>query len=238
MDQKMLVALTLSAVGLTGGCGGRNDVPDEDVSALEVVSVAPTSDSTFRIDDETWLMLTADPVEHLERAMSLYDRLQAPGAGFELRRAAAFIKLDAKRAPAADRGGLEHAAQALHDTGRRLENGQAVYSNHLDRVVAHAYAVLARTHVRLAQEDLHRADAAGVGHHVRLALNELDDGFEVSKHAPSDLARTEMRRAKETLAGLRMASTIPSGAPGALEGLSDAVNTLEDVLVLMPDSET
>jgi len=116
-------------------------------------------------------------VRHMERHFYLakvnFRKNNMAESADELRRAAANVKLEARRAKGEQYKALKDAFRELRKLADDVEGGKVTSSNELEEVFARAHYASARHHFRESSESWKNKDARNTGHALEAAATHL-----------------------------------------------------------------
>ena len=143
------------------------------------------------IDEETWVLLLDEPGSHLEKAHESFLKKDFHAAAAEMKKAAAYCLIEAKRATSVGRDGLVAAGHELEKLADDVKNGTVDAIKSVDSVFARAYHALAKHHHLKASEAWTKKDAKEVGHAIHASASYVERGFVAAGHEiDADVHRT------------------------------------------------
>lgn len=114
-------------------------------------------------DVTTWYPVSEEPQRHFRAAIEAYAKKDYKAAATEVRKAAAYVRLESARAVGEVKKGLDAADAQLEKTAKALDQGSVKAEKDLDQTFANADHALALAHrAKAAESWAHRAyDQAG-----------------------------------------------------------------------------
>lgn len=162
------------------------DATAAQIKAGKVVSTAAldkTLDKAARADMERrwlvtdvtgWYPVADEPQRHFGAAVEAYARKDYKAAATEVRKAAAYVRLESARAVGQARTGLDAAAAGLEKTAQALDKGAIKAEKDLDKAFANANHALALAHRAKAAESWARKAYDQAGYELKAAAQGLE----------------------------------------------------------------
>nr|WP_286197374.1 hypothetical protein [Variovorax boronicumulans] len=157
-------------------------------------------------DVQTWVPLAQEPHRHFEAALADFTQQKYQAAAGEVRRAAAYLRLEAARAHGDARKALDGAQAQLGRTAAALDRGSVRTEADLTAAFARADHALALSHRARAAESWGRKAYDEAGHELRAAAQ----GVENAAAWTGEQARTAA--AASTAEARSVADRLASGA--------------------------
>jgi hypothetical protein len=121
-----------------------------------------------------WYPVAGEPQRHLRAAAAAYEKHQDRTAATEVRKAAAYLRLESARAAGAAKAGLDAAAAGLDRTARALDRDGVRSEAALDQVFARADHALAIAHRAEAADDWARKSYVDAGYELKAGASALE----------------------------------------------------------------
>ena len=121
-----------------------------------------------------WYPVSEEPQRHFGVAVEAYAKKDYKTAATEVRKAAAYVRLELARAVGAAKNGLDDASLELNRTALALDKGALKTDKDLDRVFATADHALALAHRAKAAEYWVHKDVAASGYELKAAAHGLE----------------------------------------------------------------
>jgi hypothetical protein len=134
------------------------------------------------IEEDIYYVFDDEPSAYFYRAHENFMKKDLKAAARELRKAAAFVKLESSRATAEGKKGLDSSYNELKKLADDVEKGATTSVKDLETVFARTHYALARHHYLKAVEVQGKKNAKETGHFLRSALIHLEHGFAWSGH--------------------------------------------------------
>lgn len=126
-------------------------------------------------DLTTWYPLTAQPQQHFGAALEAFAKKDGKTAAVEVRKAEAYVRLEAARATGEARQGLDATRGDLEKLAQALDKGSLKTEKDLDRAFANADHALAIAHRADAAESWARKAHDRAGYELKAAAQDLDN---------------------------------------------------------------
>jgi hypothetical protein len=138
-------------------------------------------DQRYLVDDTvTLLPYYQHPQHHFEKAIQdLADKNSKAAAG-EIRKGAAYLRMEAASAEADTKEALLRSTVELSQLARDLETGVTHEKTDLEHAFARATLARAHYHQLSARKSWLKEDAAGAGHALQAAAADVENGFKWS----------------------------------------------------------
>ena len=140
----------------------------------------PAYADDFVIDEETWVVLLDEPGSHLEKAHKSFLEKDFDAAASEMKKAAAYCLIEAKRATGDARDGLVGAGRELEKLADDVKSGTVESIKSVDDAFARAYHALAKHHYLKATESWTKKEAKKVGHAIHASASYVERGFKAA----------------------------------------------------------
>lgn len=167
------IAIFCVAATLSAGASAQEKVTETqklDRTRLGREAVPPGG---AQLPEEVLRRFVDEPSLHFESAQERFLKKDGGGAATELRKSAAFVRLEAARTTAEDGKALVDAADALERLAGDVEKGSIGAVDALDGALAQAELALARHHQSNAERYWQANDDAGAGHDLKAASSNL-----------------------------------------------------------------
>jgi hypothetical protein len=128
-----------------------------------------------------WVPLVPFPYDHLYKAHEEFADRDRKAAATDVHQAAAFLKLEEKRATNTGRAALDASARELDDLANRIDENGVSSVSELDAAFARAEHALAEHHYRKALGDWAKDDAVSAGHALDAAVTDLEHALTWSR---------------------------------------------------------
>jgi hypothetical protein len=172
----LMIALVVSGFGLQGckkAAVAAEPADPKDVKVPEGYVVVEEDVLTFFVDS---------PGEHFHKARQNFLNKDFKAAAEEIRKGAAFLRLQAARATKEGKAGLTASIAELEKLARDVERGTVTSAKTLDNVFARAHHALAKHHYLKALEYKSKKDVTRTGHALKAAVIHLENGFAWAGH--------------------------------------------------------
>ena len=134
------------------------------------------------IDEATWVVLLDEPGSHLEKAHESFLKKDVQVATAEMKKAAAYCLIEAKRATGDARDGLVGAGHELEKLADDVKSGTVQGIKSVDDAFARAYHALAKHHHLKATESWTKKETKKVGHAIHASASYVERGFQAAGH--------------------------------------------------------
>jgi len=171
----LMMAVVFCGVGLKS-CGKK-------AQAAEAAKPAPEAPEGYVVVKEEVLnAFVESPGEHFHKARQSFLKKDYKAAAEEIRKSAAFMKLEVARANAEGKKLLTTSIDELEKLATDVEKGTVTSAATLNHAFAKAHYALARHHYLRAME--YKAKGAGVklGHALKASATHLEHGFAWAGH--------------------------------------------------------
>ena len=130
------------------------------------------------IDEDVWVVLLAEPGNHLEKAHENFLKKDFRAAAAEMKKAAAYCRIEAKRATDETRKGLVASGKELEKLADEVKSGSVDAVKVVNATFARAYHALGKHHYLKATESWTKKEAKHVGHALHASASYVEKGFE------------------------------------------------------------
>jgi soluble cytochrome b562 len=178
-------------------------------------------------DLTTWYPVAEEPQRHFGAAIEAYMKKDYKAAATEVRKGAAYVRLEAARAAGDAKQGLDAANADLQKTAAALDKGALKAQKDMERTFASTNHALALAHRARAAESWARKSYDQVGYELKAAAHGLDSGATwagAEAKAAASAAATDARAIGDKLAsgGVWAKDEIAKG----FESLGNGLNKL------------
>jgi hypothetical protein len=186
----------------------------------------PLGDSTL-YEEDIWIVLIDEPEFHFQKAHEFFLKKDFKAAASEIRKGAAFLKLEAGRSTAEGRKTLMASASELGKLANDVEKGIVTSEGELKDAFTRADFALANHHNMTASEYWAKKDAKKTGYALKAAAQALEQAAEWSDHKLETTATDIIKVAREG-AGKLIESTgwTPEEARILEKGIKDLGNEI------------
>jgi len=172
----LMMAVVLCGVGLKG-CEKKAE------AAVEPAKPAPQAPEGYVVVEEDVLVVLNDaPGEYFHKAKQSFLKKDYKATAEEIRKGAAFLKLQAARATTGGKALLTASADELDKLANNVEQGTVTSAKTLDDAFARAHYALAKHHYLKAMEYKAKGAATKFGHALKASAIHLERGFAWSGH--------------------------------------------------------
>jgi hypothetical protein len=172
-----VIVLTIAAVFCSVGLKGC----EKKTQAAEPAK-ANVPEGYVLVEEDVLLHFVDSPGEHFHKARENFLKKDTKAAAEEIRKGAAFLRLQAARATTEGKKGLVESVAELEKLANDVEKGTVTSAKTLDYTFAKAHHALARHHYLKALEYRTKKDTKRVGHSLRAAAVHLEHGFAWAGH--------------------------------------------------------
>ena len=141
----------------------------------------PPGDWTL-YEEDIWIVLVDEPEFHFQKAHEFFLKKDFKAAGSEIRKGAAFLKLEAGRSTTEGKKTLEASADELGKLAEDVEKGAVASEKQLKDAFARADHALAKHHYLKASEYWAKKDEKKTGHALKAAAQALEHAAAWSGH--------------------------------------------------------
>lgn len=134
------------------------------------------------IDEDIYYAFDDEPSAYFYQAHENFMKKDFKAAARDLRKAAAFVKLESSRATAEGKKGLVSSYNELEKLADGVEKGTTTSVKDLESVFARAHQALAKHHYLKAVEAEGKKDSKATGHSLKSSLIHLEHGFAWAGH--------------------------------------------------------
>jgi len=191
-----LAIIAATGLVLAGGIVALADdavSPDSDIVVEEQLS--SPGDST--VINDTWIFFAQEPNKGFNNAKTEFLAEASKSTVFEIRRAAAFLKLEAARGRLAQLTGLDNSIEELEDLADDVENGIVTTVDQFELPFARAQLSLARFHQDMANITWKRKEYKRTGQELLAAAANLEHAAEWAGHTLDSTAQTTLADARK-----------------------------------------
>jgi len=143
--------------------------------------------------DEDWTYFVDEPQTHFQVAREAAAKKDMKAAADQLRRGAAFMRLEAMRADAESKQAIEASSKEVDALADRMQQGLGGAEDEIDATLAHANSVMAQSHYKKATEAYAKNDVKAAGRELRAADTNIDNGMKwIGKSWTETTAATKM----------------------------------------------
>lgn len=125
-------------------------------------------------EEEAWTILADEPQQHFQVAHEEFVKKDLEAAAAEIRKGAAFLRLEAARATGAGKDALAASTKELDSLAGKVESGGVTAASDLDHAFARAELALASEHLARAKESWAKKDLKRAGHALKAAATSLE----------------------------------------------------------------
>lgn len=185
-------------------------------------------DRRWLVSDVTvWYPATEGPQRHFSSAAEAYNKKDYKTAATEIRKASAYLRLEAARVDGDARQALDHSVTELERLATSIEKNTVKNAQRMEKTFADADHALALAHRRKAAESWARKEYNKAGYELKAAAHGLENGARwVGKETQAGTSAV--------VAGTReLGDKLASGAnwtrdevAKGFESLGNAINTL------------
>ncbi len=150
------------------------------LGAATVASAAehPTPGPEYVIvEEEVWTVLADEPHQHFQAAHEEFVKKDLKAAAAEIRKGAAFLRLEAARATGASKDALAASIKELDSLAAKVESGGVAAASDLEHAFARAEQALASEHLTRAKESWAKRELKRAGHALKAAASSLEHAF-------------------------------------------------------------
>jgi hypothetical protein len=171
----LMMAVVFCGVGLKG-C-------EKKAGAAEPAKLAPTVPEGYVVVQEDVLTVFVDaPGEHFHKARQSFLKKDYKAAAEEIRKGAAFMKLQVARATSEGKKLLTVSTDELEKLAMDVEKGTVTSAATLNHAFTRAHHALARHHYLKAVEYKAKGAATKLGHALKASAIHLEHGFAWAGH--------------------------------------------------------
>jgi hypothetical protein len=154
--------------------GQATSVKDLDPVFLKAYD-ADTAQRWLLSDTVEWFPIVEAPQQHFLAARAALKRKDVKGAAAHIRKAAAFIKLEAGRTTAEGKGALVASSTELMELASSIEKGTVTDASKLSDAFAKAQDAMAKSHYLKAAEGWAKRDYANVSAELKAAAKHVEN---------------------------------------------------------------
>ena len=143
--------------------------------------------------DEDWTYYVDEPQTHFQMAREAAAKKDMMAAADQMRRGAAFMRLEAMRADMESKQVIMMSSKEVDALADRMQQGLGGAEDQIDATLAHANEVMARSHYKMATEAYAKNDMKAAGRELRAADTDIDNGMKwIGKSWTETTAATKM----------------------------------------------
>jgi hypothetical protein len=172
----LMIALVISGVGLTGCKKSARAAELSDPDDIKV------PEGYVVVEEDVLLQFVDSPGEHFHKARQSFLKKDFKAAAEDIRKGAAFLRLQAARATNEGKKGLMASVAELEKLANDVEKGTVTSAKTLDRAFARAHHKLAQHHYLKALDYKAKKDTKRLGHSLKAAAVHLEHGFAWAGH--------------------------------------------------------
>jgi hypothetical protein len=210
----LMIALVISGVGLTGCKKSARAAEPSDPDDIKVPK------GYVVVEEDVLLQFVDSPGEHFHKARQSFLKKDFKAAAEDIRKGAAFLRLQAARATTEGKKGLMASVAELEKLANDVEKGTVTSAKTLDRAFASAHHKLAQHHYLKALDYKAKKDTKRLGHSLKAAAVHLEHGFAWAGH---ELEAVSVRAIKDV--GL-LAGKLVEGTGWVAEEVGKAVEKI------------
>ena len=182
MYRRIFVSLAILTIACVF-CGVGPKGCEKKAHAAEAAKPAPTEPEGYVVVEEDVLTVFVDaPGEHFHKARQSFLKKDYKAAAEEIRKGAAFMKLQAARATNEGKKVLTVSIDELEKLAKDVEKGTVTSAATLNHTFARAHHALARHHYLKATEYKAKGAAKKLGHALKASAIHLEHGFAWAGH--------------------------------------------------------
>jgi len=153
------------------------------ILVLPVVSAgAEKSNKPVIVEEDTLVVLADDADTHFKAAYENFLKKDMKAAATEMRKGAAYLKMETSRASGKTKEALDVSVRDLEGLADGVERGTVTSVTMIEHAFAKAYYALAEHHQEKAEESFGKKAIETVGHELKAAALYLEEGFAWSGH--------------------------------------------------------
>jgi hypothetical protein len=173
--KQVFIVLGMTAVALSA-TAWANDKGNADTKVTKSTPTAP--EGWIVLEEDFWFPLAYEPGTYFHRAHAEYLKKDYDLAAIDLRQAAAFLRLQARRSTYTEHAtALYTAAYRLSNLAGKVENRKVNSAAQLDREFARAHYALAEHDYVMAQESWKKKHPYTTGYNLNAAVFNLESGY-------------------------------------------------------------
>ncbi len=134
------------------------------------------------IEEDIYYVFDDEPSANFYNAHENFMKRDFKAAASELRKAAAFVKLESARATVDGKKLLVSSYHELDELAKKVENGTVTSVKDLESVFAKTHQALTKHYYLKAVEAEGEKNAKAAGHHLKSAVTQLEHGFSWAGH--------------------------------------------------------
>ena len=176
----IVIALIISGTGLRG-C--KKSAQAEELGKEQTKPTAPETPQTWGdVEEDVWIDFVDQPGEKFHKARESFLKKDFKNAAAEIRKGAAFLKLEAARSTKEGKELLMSSVYELKKLAKDVDAGEVTSAKMLDEAFARAHHALARHHHIKATEYHAKGEMSKMGHALKAAATHLEHGLAWSGH--------------------------------------------------------
>jgi hypothetical protein len=134
------------------------------------------------IEEDIYYVFDDEPSANFYNAHENFMKRNFKASARELRKAAAFVKLESARATADGKKSLVSSYRELEELAKKIEDGTVTSVKDLEAVFAKVHQALAKHHYLKAVKAEGKKNAKATGHFLKSAVTHLEHGFSWAGH--------------------------------------------------------
>jgi hypothetical protein len=204
----MRYQLAIVAIGGLALFGGINSCQTKQAESapkelMEEHFADPGDSSVF---NETWKFFADEPNKGFNAAKTQFLAEATKSAVFEIRRAAAYLKLERARGTASEAMILQPSIEELEDLANDVENGIVETVDDFELPFARAQLALARFHQRMADDTWAKKQYRETAEELLAAASDLEYAAEWAGHTLDSTALATLRDTRAVAGRLKQGS--------------------------------
>jgi hypothetical protein len=181
----LIIAVVLAGTGLKG-CkkSAQGAEPSVKEKTEQTTQAGPNTvpEGWMLVEEDIWTDFVDEPGERFHKAREDFLKKDYKAAAEEIRKGAAFMKLQAARATTEGKKVLTVSIDELEKLAKDVEQGTVTSAATLNHAFARAHYALARHHYLKATEYKAKGAGAKLGHDLKAAAIHLEHGFAWAGH--------------------------------------------------------
>lgn len=175
-------------------------------------------------DVTTWYPVVEEPQRHFSAAMQDYAKKDYRAAAIEVRKAEAYVRLEAARATRATKARLDSVSAELEHTAQSLDKGVSRTTQDLDQTFARASHALAVAQRAQAAESWAHKAYSEAGYELKAAAHELENAAAWTGNEAKGLAAPTVAKARA------LGDKLVRGGDWASNEVAEGFNALANAL--------
>lgn len=178
------IALMIAAVviGVGPNVCRKSAQAAEPTTAMTPADPDSVPEGWVLVEEDVLTVFVDSPGEHFHKARQSFLKKDYKAAAEEIRKGAAFLKLQAARAAVEGRKGLTVSVGELEKLAEDIEKGTVTSAKTLDNAFARAHHALAKHHYLKALDNKAKKDGRKLGHDLKAAARHLEHGLAWAGH--------------------------------------------------------